>query len=197
MVDAVILRGDEDMFEPADVGLHIGMFPELDEQPNRIGRAGLQRAEMEQLHRDDGLRNIVEEGVQEAGAETREPIHLLDGMMPRMGSPKHAIMMLRSMDPINDEVHDKDGRNNFRGAGQPLKKVNHAVQIRWRKVTNPTFDHVSANAIDEQRKSERQDIQAQVTPVIDLTCGPKVFTNSKYCHQPKKSGYLIISRLHS
>src|SRR5439155_21503064 len=136
------------------VHVQIRMFPKLDQQAQGIADTRFGRAEPEQSHWDYDLRNVVDERVEKTGAKAREPIHLLDGMVPGVSPPKQLILMLRAMNPIDDEIHDEQGHNDLDRAGQALQKLDRPSQPGRREAAHPASDPVSADTINGQREGE-------------------------------------------
>src|SRR3954468_13941563 len=112
MMNAMIGGRDDDPLQEADVDVEVGVFPKLDQQPKRVTNAGFGGTEFAQAYRDNDLGDVVDERMEEAGAEPGEPIHLLNGMMPGMRAPKQIEAMLPPVNPINDEVHHEERQND-------------------------------------------------------------------------------------
>jgi hypothetical protein len=132
--------------------------------------------------------------MEETRAKSGEPIHLLDGMMPGMGSPEHIEMMLSSMDPIDHEIHDEQGHDNLDDAGHVLQVADQSGQSDGRNVSDAAPYDMRASAVYGEGKSERKDIQLEVMPTVNGSCGPNPFANLEGENKPKERGDLIIIR---
>ena len=136
VMDAVVVRRDDEPFERADVDGEICVFPKLDEKGERITDAGFSRAEFKKGHWYDDLWEIVNEGVEEAGAESGEPIHVLDGVMPGVGAPKEIEPMLGAVNPIDQKIGDEEGHDDFPKAGEALEKVERCDSDGWGEIAD-------------------------------------------------------------
>jgi len=76
----------------------------LNANAERVANSALKRGEAKDRNWDDYLRDVVNERMQQAGAESGKPIEMLGRMMPRVGPPEDCEAMLASMDPINREI---------------------------------------------------------------------------------------------
>src|SRR6266850_3562396 len=163
---AVIVRRHQQPVQRTKAQLAVRVLDELNEDAQRITDARFGRTEMEQGHRNDDLRDVVEQRVKEARAETGEPIHLLDRMMPRVRAPHELERVLRSMNPVDDEVHDEQRHDDADGTREALERRDRAPEEYRRHVPDDVADQVGRRAIDGQREREGQYVELEVLPAI-------------------------------
>src|SRR5260370_25080647 len=70
VMDSMVGGRNDQPGQRSDIHIKVGMFPKLDQQPDRITDASLGWAEMEESDWDHHLWNGVEERVKEAGAQS-------------------------------------------------------------------------------------------------------------------------------
>src|SRR3989442_5593706 len=84
------------------------MFPKLNTQSKRISDSALKRRQAKDCNGHHHLRDVVDEGVEEARPKARKPVEMLGRMMPGMRPPEDCEAMLGAMNPVNDEIDHQD-----------------------------------------------------------------------------------------
>src|SRR5688572_30895582 len=99
--------------------------------------------------------------MEEARAKSGEPVQLLNAMMPRMGAPQCIRVMLRAMDPIDDEIHQHDCHQYLDRAWQRLDGGDRWHQKLWRDRMRNACPEFSADSVYQNRhpKGEQVDLQ--------------------------------------
>ena len=192
---AMIRRRDDEILQRADVHVDVGVFPELDQQADRITDAGFERAQVEHQYWHRRLRDVVDERVQETGAEPGEPVELLDRMMPRVGAPERIKAMLRAVNPVDHEIHQKNGYDDAHRARQPLQRAPAAEHPCRRCCVDEADDHVVREAVHHDRQSEGENVDLQILPAIHLARGPDAFQHFKYQDEREESRRLNVFRI--
>ena len=118
--------------------------------------AGLQ---VQERHRDDHLRDVINKRMEETRPETREPVHLFDGMMPGMGPPHNRVVMLGPVNPVEYKVHHEQADDNFCRAREALQMMQRARQKRRCEIDRQPAQEPVRNPIHRQGKGKGKDIQ--------------------------------------
>ena len=134
--------------------------------------------------------------MEEARAKTREPIHLLDGMMPGMRAPHESVVVLRPMNPIEEEVHHEQTDDDLHRAGQVLYVMNRHLQEGRNEIDRQAADEPVGNAVDRERERERENVEFQIEPTVDWMRRPDPFADLEKDDQPEESNDLIIFSSH-
>lgn len=191
MMNPMVIGCDENPFEGSDVHLQVGMFPELDANAEGVANGALEGGQAKDGDWHHHLRNVVDEGVQKAGAKAREPVKMLRRMVPCMRPPQHAKAMLRSMDPVNDEI---DHQNRECDSHHKRK----FFQLRWDRgnsgnvAASIVCNQARADSIGDNRKNEREDVELQLAPTISLPGRSNSLPKLKNQHEQQKHENLVI-----
>src|SRR6185312_7358939 len=116
---------------------------------------------------------------------SRKPIHLLDGMMPRVRSPHEIVAMLRAVNPIQNEIHNKERKDDFQSAGQTLQIMDGAGKKGRGDITDDTADEPGRDAVNRKRKSKGERVQFEIKPPVDRPGGPDALPCLEDEDQPK------------
>ena len=101
-MDAVMGRGDEDIFEPAHFVDQLGVY----EYPPDLG-GGVHQDDIKRPEAQEGQGNEVHEpveGLEDGGTETHRKVHFFGRMMRDVYGPEQADLVIPAMQPIIDEV---------------------------------------------------------------------------------------------
>src|SRR5712671_2917404 len=107
---------------------------------------------------------------------------MLGRMMPRMRPPEDCEAMLRSMDPVNDEIDHEDSEPDSHHQRQ-------FFQMRWNcsdschVATRDLGDQTSTDAVGNDREEEGKHVQLQLTPPVSLAGGSKSLPKLENQHQ--------------
>lgn len=102
MMDPVMGRGDEDIFEPAHFADEFGVY---EDAPDLC--SGIHEDYVEGFEAQEGERNEVYESVQGleyGGAEAHGEVHVFGGVMRHVDGPEEADLMIPAVKPVVKEV---------------------------------------------------------------------------------------------
>jgi len=133
--------------------------------------------------------------MEETGAEPGEPIHVLDGMMPGVSTPKKIEAVLGAVNPVDQKIGDEEGHEDFPKAGEALEDVERSGGDGGCQIADKVADEMSRGAVYGEREGEGEEIELEIAPAVNGPRRPDALADFKDGNEAEKGRNFVIAGL--